>query len=259
MAQLDGTVTELKVALRAVDLGYFPSKPMVEGCRYDLVLDDGNRLWRVQVKHTKRIEGPSLVVTLKTAGQKKKRSCYTGDEIDAVVVYHTFNSKFYWLPLEVWNGKSSILLCLERIADCYRSKCAEDFEWTTTASARGTIENRTEIGYKKYLENRPIKPAVLRDCEHCGKKTKNKRFCNPQCSGSAREIEWPIDVEEMVNRSSRLAVAKRLGVSNKAVAKRLRKLETMRRDYSSMAEPPVLTRETRDRYPVIPLRVAPMV
>lgn len=49
------------------------------------------------------------------------------------------------------------------------------------------------------------------------------KHCSQKCYHEATEtIKWPLDLPELVNKSSKRAVAASLGVSDKAVAKRLR-------------------------------------
>lgn len=58
----------------------------------------------------------------------------------------------------------------------------------------------------------------------CGKeKSESLKFCSQKCSQEANEvIEWPKNLLELVASSSKRAVAASLGVSDKAVAKRLK-------------------------------------
>src|SRR5262245_7867424 len=44
-------VAMMKVALRAMERGAMVSKPVAEGARYDYVIEDQGRLYRVQVKY----------------------------------------------------------------------------------------------------------------------------------------------------------------------------------------------------------------
>jgi len=74
---------------------------------------------------------------------------------------------------------------------------------------------------KKKKEREKIK------CGECEKKFRPKRdshkYCSMECQikGQVR-IQWPDDLPALVKSSSKLAVAKSLGVSDKAVAKRLK-------------------------------------
>lgn len=56
---------------------------------------------------------------------------------------------------------------------------------------------------------------------------KTKEFCSQKCHHrNSESIRWPEDLPELVNRTSKRAVALTLGVSDKAVAKRLKNHHT---------------------------------
>lgn len=103
------------------------------------------------------------------------------------------------------------LLC----ACCHREQhndttVAEAIEWK--ASRDEWSNERTKV--------------VLAECEMCKKSfrpdKKTSKYCSKECRVDARrKIIWPSNLQELVNNSSKLAVAKQLGVSDKAVAKRL--------------------------------------
>src|SRR5262245_27649955 len=81
-----------KVFTRAVEKGVASSRPMIE-CRYDLVLDDGLRLYRTQVKYAggrspKQCQGVVPVGLRKWRNDGRKAiPFYTRDEIDLLLVY----------------------------------------------------------------------------------------------------------------------------------------------------------------------------
>jgi hypothetical protein len=109
-----GEFAILKVQMRAVELGVVVSRPIVEGTRYDLILDNG-KLSRVQVKYvgsnSQRSSGAAHIRLSSTSrSQKKPRSLYTDEEIDAVIAYLPQIDKLCWLPPEVWRGKHSVVL-----------------------------------------------------------------------------------------------------------------------------------------------------
>jgi hypothetical protein len=54
-----GDQSELEVAVALARAGYLVSKPLGDSHRYDLIIDDGSRLYRVQVK-TGRLRGGSV-------------------------------------------------------------------------------------------------------------------------------------------------------------------------------------------------------
>lgn len=71
---------------------------------------------------------------------------------------------------------------------------------------------------------RPIpKSCVFHYCS-CGERIpQTKKFCSRRCfNDTQQKITWPTNLPDIVAASSKLAVARSLGVSDKAVAKRLR-------------------------------------
>ena len=48
---IHGMIAQNKAELRAIEKGYLVSKPITECARYDMIIDDGVRRERVQVKY----------------------------------------------------------------------------------------------------------------------------------------------------------------------------------------------------------------
>jgi|GEM_PF-2676571 len=84
-----GEIAQLEVLLRAIEKGVVLSKPMVES-RYDFILDDGQKLERVQVKYASgkapHSQG-SVRIDLKSWEGRKMRRRYRADEVDVLLVY----------------------------------------------------------------------------------------------------------------------------------------------------------------------------
>lgn len=55
-----GTLTESKILAAFVEAGYLVSLPFGDGHKYDLIVDDGRRIQRIQCK-TGRVRGGSLL------------------------------------------------------------------------------------------------------------------------------------------------------------------------------------------------------
>lgn len=111
-----GDIAELKAQLRATELGYTISIPN-HHCRYDLVLDDGHKLWRVQVKYANgkpsNSDG-SVVVKLEYNDRTKHSYTYNALEIDALVVYLPKIDKLCWFPPNVYVGKKRLSIRVDK-------------------------------------------------------------------------------------------------------------------------------------------------
>ncbi len=105
-----GELALLRVLQRSVEKGWIASRPTRE-CRYDLVLDDGKRLYRVQVKYAGRraVNCEGAVSLDFTKGGKRDRT-YLDHEIDAVVAYVAPAHTVVWLGREHFHGRRNIQL-----------------------------------------------------------------------------------------------------------------------------------------------------
>jgi len=95
-----GDLSELIVALRLAQAGYVVSKPYGENCRYDLLIDDGEIISRVQVKTGRLRKGVIEFHTYSTHSHRKGAFCkpYT-NQIDFFGVYAPDLDSAYLLPI----------------------------------------------------------------------------------------------------------------------------------------------------------------
>jgi len=93
-----GDISEARVLAALVEAGYLVSRPFGENQRYDLIIDDGRRLYRVQVK-TGRLRGAVIAYSCSSshAHRNGKQRPYFG-EIDYLAVYCPQTKKVYLLP-----------------------------------------------------------------------------------------------------------------------------------------------------------------
>jgi hypothetical protein len=120
---IKGAIAEAAISAAAVELGLVVLRPFPEGRRYDLVIDNGERLLRVQCKWG-RLERSVIVVSLATSRYTPHgyvRTTYTADEIDGVGVYCQDLKRCYYLPIEKVAGRSSIYL---RVAPAANNQAA---------------------------------------------------------------------------------------------------------------------------------------
>lgn len=123
-----GGFAEALVAARALEKGFVPSKPVVDA-RYDLIVDDGMKLNRVQVKYcssNQTFANGSVCVDL-----RRNSRPYSLDEIDALVVYIEQFQQMCWIPVEMIDGKTSLTIRYEPSKNGQSKNCimAEDYIW----------------------------------------------------------------------------------------------------------------------------------
>ena len=125
----------MKAQLRAAELEHAVSRPVAEGTRYDLIVDDG-KLSRVQVKYADAKSSHSsgcvfLHLSSISRSQKKPRRAYSSSEIDALLVYIPRIDKLCWLPVAVWENKQTLVLRYESTKNGQVKGCllAQDYIW----------------------------------------------------------------------------------------------------------------------------------
>jgi len=108
-----------KILLRAIEKGVTIFRPVIE-CRCDLILDDGLKLYRAQVKYAGRSSKKARgVVPLGLSkwrnGGRSVTPCYRASEIDLLLVYVRKIDKILWFGPEVFDGRKNLFI---RIAPC---------------------------------------------------------------------------------------------------------------------------------------------
>jgi hypothetical protein len=116
---LKGAIAEAAIASAAIELGIHVLRPLVEGRRYDLVFDVGDRLLRVQCKWAPR-RGAVIAVHLTTCRHTPRgyvRTTYSPDEVDGIAVYCQELKRCFYLPIETVAGRRGMHLRLTRAAN----------------------------------------------------------------------------------------------------------------------------------------------
>jgi hypothetical protein len=93
-----GNLTEVKVILALVEAGYFVSQPFGDGHKYDLVADDGQKLFRVQCKTGRVRNGVLIFNGYSMPGNGAKKCSYRG-LADLFAVLNPMDGKVYLVPV----------------------------------------------------------------------------------------------------------------------------------------------------------------
>ena len=106
-----GNITEMECILAFMKAGYKVSIPYGEDCKYDLVVDIANRLYRIQCKTSHALENPkdgfkfktkSIVITTHGA----KTNGYSVEDIDYFATVYEGNC--YLVPVEECNNEKTL-------------------------------------------------------------------------------------------------------------------------------------------------------
>ena len=132
-SNLKGHIALTKTLTRALELGYTPIIPSFD-TRYDLILDNSEKLIKVQVKYANgkstRSTG-SVRVKLSYETRTKKIYTYQTDEVDALVVYLPKVDRLCMIPSQLFVGKVALNIRLEKPKNNQKNKIifADDYFW----------------------------------------------------------------------------------------------------------------------------------
>lgn len=96
-SKIKGDITESFITYAILNKKYKVSIPFGENCRYDLIMDDGKKLHKLQCK-TGRIKEGSIVFNTTNNVYGEDRN-YIG-QIDAFMVFSHELKKVYYIPIK---------------------------------------------------------------------------------------------------------------------------------------------------------------
>ena len=144
-----GGLAEAAITAKAVEMGFVVLRPFPDGRRYDLVIDTGARLLRVQCKWGRR-QGAVIIVTFVTCRHTPHgyvRSKYTKDEIDGIAVYCHELKRCFYLPIDLVAGRSAIHLRLSPAANNQETAInyADDYDFGAIAQLGERCHGMAEV------------------------------------------------------------------------------------------------------------------
>ena len=107
-----GAAAEAEVAAAAIRLHLLVLRPLAEGGRYDLIVDLGGKLLRVQCKWASQ-RGGVLVARCATCRHTPRgylRTTYAAAEVDAIGLYAPSTDRCYLIPIDDVEGRAAVLL-----------------------------------------------------------------------------------------------------------------------------------------------------
>jgi hypothetical protein len=108
--RLKGGIAELRAQLRAAEKGMVVSVPTTP-CRYDLILDDGAKLIRAQVKYAEA--EPSNCNGSVQVDLRRRGEVYATDEVDLLLVYIPQVDKVLAFEPSVFCNRSMLVIRFE--------------------------------------------------------------------------------------------------------------------------------------------------
>ena len=127
-------IARIKVEMRALELGIVCSRPVVEGTRYDCILDTGSKLFRAQIKYGDGKSSCSIgavTVNLRKQIGKDRNHPYWEHEVDVILVYVPKIDAICWFGPEVFSGKGALSISIAPSLNNQSKGCllASDYLW----------------------------------------------------------------------------------------------------------------------------------
>jgi len=113
-SQFKGTITELMVASKLLEMGYIVSMPLVQDTKYDLIVDINHKLIRLQVKTSRkntRNNGNSIVFNCRSTTnnvRECKQRYYSTDDVDYFATY--WDNEVFIIPVNECSAEKTIWL-----------------------------------------------------------------------------------------------------------------------------------------------------
>jgi PD-(D/E)XK endonuclease len=104
-----GELVEAAFLHKVTGLGLSVAKPWGDSDRYDLIVDSGKRLWRVQVKSTGCLRRKRFSINARGHTDR-----YTAEEIDFLAGYIVPLDLWYVVPVKAFAPKTSLKFYPER-------------------------------------------------------------------------------------------------------------------------------------------------
>ena len=122
-----GEATEAIVIGELKRRGYTILTPFGDSARYDIVIDDGEELSKVQIKTGRHRNGSVICPTRSVNWNKGTQKTYDGD-IDEFMVYSFQTDKVYRIPIEETGPGGFSLRVEDAKKDSPKINWAEDYE-----------------------------------------------------------------------------------------------------------------------------------
>jgi hypothetical protein len=139
-----GAAAEAEITAALIRLDLVVLRPMCEGGRYDLAIDAGAKILRVQCKWASR-RGNVLTARCITSRHTPRgylRSTYSAEEIDAIAVYAPDTDRCYLIPVGETEGHVTLSLRLTPT----RNNQAQRVRWAHDYELAGSLERHWAVG-----------------------------------------------------------------------------------------------------------------
>jgi len=116
-----GDVAELRVAAKYIDKGFTVSRPLTDHAPYDLLIDDGIKISRVQIK-ARSSRDDKISVELYTSSANNYNRNYSINDFDIIAVYNIDSGEIAALTWkDIQDCKKAVVLRLNKPIKEYKN------------------------------------------------------------------------------------------------------------------------------------------
>lgn len=124
-----GAIGEAEARAEFTRRGWIVCDPNRDDSPYDMVVDTGDNLYRVQVKYAALDEDGSIHVSIRRSNPNATGTVdqdYTSDEVDVFAVYCPETDTVYWVPFEE-APRTEMCLRVGETTDNHRIRWADNY------------------------------------------------------------------------------------------------------------------------------------
>ncbi len=219
-----GNITELKCLIAFTQMGFDCSIPYGDCSKYDIIVDVGDELLKIQCKSSRHPIDNGVVnkdvivfscVSQTTNTKKTTRHTYK-DKVDYFAT--TWKDKVYLIPVD--ECSTSKTLRLNPPVNKVEYNAAEDYEVNKILGHKINPKFLEDSEIKTNSESTIVKSKY--NCPICGSPvSKNGVFCVKCAQFAARKVDRPSkeELKNLIKTNSFIQIGKQYGVSDNAVRK----------------------------------------
>ena len=150
-----GNISEAKVLAAYLQAGFFVSVPFGGGAPYDLIIDTGKRLFKVQVKTGRLRSGCVLFAAQRINGHQRIQRHQDGAaDFGLFAIYCPDNDKIY--VVRMWGTLAEGRLRIERTGDNQKQKVRWTGEFEFSTHLRALREEVELVGLEPTTSTMPL-------------------------------------------------------------------------------------------------------
>lgn len=222
--QVKGNLVELQCIMKFISMGFECSLPYGNQAKYDILVDIGTEILRVQCKKSHWVDDKGSIQFSATSSttntQKTTRHKYTNEQIDYFAT--CWEDNVYLIPVDECSTSKSLRIVEKTVNTPNNVNMAEDY------LAEKILGHLALYKEEDFEEQIPVKIKELKEepknfCIDCGqpiyKKSTRCISCSIKNSRKVQNRPSREELKEMIRKDSFLSIGKKYGVTDNTIRK----------------------------------------